>query len=147
MNQLNSDDLNPGSAIGPQSFHTDPDDVLNDPDLTVADKRAVLANWASDIRAVRNRPALRRLDNGAVVDIDAILAAMKRLDDIADDRVAYFEPRRARRPHDLRHGQNRLRSWRFWENDDDDDPPPCPATALPWKPLPTLDAVATLEVA
>ena len=59
---------------------THPDDVVEDNSLTPAGKRAVLASWASDTRAVSNRPALRQLDNGAIVHIDDIMAALRALD-------------------------------------------------------------------
>ncbi len=38
-----------------------PRDVLKDPDLTAADKRAVLASWLSDASAVQDQPQLRWL--------------------------------------------------------------------------------------
>jgi hypothetical protein len=47
-----------------------------DPKLTTAEKKAVLASWISDARAVENAPSLRRLDSGAVVEVDAILHAL-----------------------------------------------------------------------
>ena len=38
-----------------------PRDVLKDPDLDLAEKRAVLASWASDASSVREEPSLRWL--------------------------------------------------------------------------------------
>jgi hypothetical protein len=35
--------------------------VVKDPDLDLADKRAILSSWASDARAVEGRPELRWL--------------------------------------------------------------------------------------
>ena len=58
----------------------------SDPKLTTAEKRAVLASWISDARAVENAPSLRRLDSGAVVEVDAILQALVLLDEQAPDR-------------------------------------------------------------
>lgn len=60
-------------------FHR-PEQVVADPSLTVEDKRALLAFWASDIHAVPDAPALRRLENGSTIEIDAILQALKSLD-------------------------------------------------------------------
>ena len=40
-------------------------EVLANPDLTVAERRAILASWASDARAVEDAPQLRQLENGA----------------------------------------------------------------------------------
>ena len=57
-----------------------PKNIVDDPELTVARKGALLAHWASDIHAIPNMPSLRR---GAAVttSIDAIMAALKTLDD------------------------------------------------------------------
>jgi hypothetical protein len=43
-----------------QAFRT-PMDVVADPDMTVQEKRAILASWASDACAVEAAPDLRRL--------------------------------------------------------------------------------------
>lgn len=69
-----------------------PDDIVDDATLSAAQKRAILASWASDARAVIDAPALRQLDNGDVVDIDTILDALKRLDGIPRERVLPFRP-------------------------------------------------------
>ena len=45
------------------------------------EKKAVLASWISDARAVESAPSLRRLDSGAVVEVDAILRALVLLDE------------------------------------------------------------------
>jgi hypothetical protein len=55
--------------------------VRSDPKLTTAEKRAVLASWISDVRAVEDAPSLRWLDSGAVVEVDAILQALVSLDE------------------------------------------------------------------
>lgn len=56
-----------------------PNKVASDLWLTQAEKREILASWASDVRAVPDAPALRQLDNGAVVRIDDVLRALKSL--------------------------------------------------------------------
>ena len=62
------------------SFH-DPRDVANHPQLEPEVKRAILASWASDAAAVKNRPALRRLSKSRrAVPIDDIRRALKSLD-------------------------------------------------------------------
>lgn len=102
-----------------------PDDMIRDLQLTRAQKREILASWASDARAVHDRPALRQLDNGAIVRVDDVLRALSALDD--DVRSA---------PHRIRPLSQRQRGrpilWpkialRRRPRDDDDDPPPCPA--------------------
>jgi len=92
-------------------------------------KRGILADWASDMRAVENQPALRRLDNGRLVLIDDILAALSRLD------------RRQERPRSV--GQHRA-PWWHRRRDDDDDPPPAPAAALPPGPQYLIDGAAAV---
>ena len=118
----------------------DPNYVLNDPAMTLAEKRALLASWASDARAVPNYPPLRQLESGAFVTIDAVLEALKRLDDL-EGRVRPRETREEwpRKGHWSRLGQR----WRRYSRDDDDDDPFSPAPAMRPPRLPTLgDATA-----
>jgi len=62
------------------AFHH-PRDVANRPQLEPEVKRVILASWASDAAAVKNRPALRRLPKSRrVVPIDEIFGALKALD-------------------------------------------------------------------
>ncbi|CCV15460.1 hypothetical protein [Mesorhizobium sp. STM 4661] len=106
-----------------------PGDILHNPNLGVAEKRALLASWASDARAIPGVPMLRQWDNDSVAIIDDILRALSALDDEQQDeeiRYCFAKSRRApfaRRPY----------KWSSWvrrrRRDDDDDPPPCPATA------------------
>ena len=64
-----------------------PIDVLKDPWLDAADKRAILSSWASDACAVEGRPHLRwLLGTDAPVPIDDVLQALTRLDR-AEQRV------------------------------------------------------------
>ena len=63
-----------------QAFET-PGHVVNDPDLTLNEKRAILASWASDACAVEAAPALRCAPGCArPVSVDAILEALRDLD-------------------------------------------------------------------
>ena len=50
------------------------------PTLTLADKQAILASWASDASAIASCPALRAPALKAPVSIDAILEALCELD-------------------------------------------------------------------
>jgi hypothetical protein len=101
-----------------------PEDVLLQPDLTKAEKRAILASWASDAHAVPDQPGLRRLDSGAVVDVDEVLRALRALDGADDGRRPPTKATsRRRRPGSFRVFLTRRR--------DDDDPPPAPAAAFP----------------
>jgi hypothetical protein len=107
---------------------THPDDVLNDRHLSVSQKRTILAAWASDAHAVPNRPAVRQIGSGAIVDIDTVLTALRALDGRAQAGSVW--PRAGLRKPELPFKARWHRSARPGF-DDDDDPPPCPAAALP----------------
>ena len=62
-----------------QAFES-PAAVLEDPDLTVNEKRAILASWASDACAVEAAPDLRAAPAGRVVRFDEIMEALRALD-------------------------------------------------------------------
>jgi hypothetical protein len=106
-----------------------PDDVMSNLQLTQAQKREILAAWASDARAVRDLPALRQLDNGAIVRVDDVLRALSALDHnlrFGHHASGLFRPlvqRQRRHPVSWREIAARRRS----RDDDGDDPPPCPA--------------------
>ena len=70
------------------AFRT-PMDVVNDPDMTVQEKRAILASWASDACAVEAAPDLRRPPTAPVVRFDDIMDALKRLDGETADKPEY----------------------------------------------------------
>jgi hypothetical protein len=67
-----------------------PNDVLTHPDLTDPERKAILASWASDARAVEDMPWLRRLENGSTVALADVLAALRAL-----DRAIEGEPKRS----------------------------------------------------
>jgi hypothetical protein len=72
-------DLN--AILHPGSVFDHPRDVLADTTLSRAEKRAILASWASDAAAVSSCPALRAIPGGkAPVPIDDILEALSSLD-------------------------------------------------------------------
>ena len=101
-----------------------PDDVIFDGALSKAEKRAILADWASDARAVEDAPKLRQLDSGAFVYIGDVLNALRLLDDTASHMSeAKQRPfgRRRRAPTSRR---------TFKNEPDDDGPPPCAAGAF-----------------
>jgi hypothetical protein len=124
------------------AIYTHPSDVTTDPKLTTAEKRVVLASWISDARAVENAPSLRRLDSGAVVEVDAILRALVLLDELAPDRRED-----SKRLHPSGRRRSLLSRWvkrvssSKSSNDNDDDPPPAPAgLGIPFRPKPLSPA-------
>ncbi|KAA3449394.1 hypothetical protein C7I87_17810 [Mesorhizobium sp. SARCC-RB16n] len=105
-----------------------PEDVLNE-EMTIGEKRALLAFWASDANAVPDNPTLRQLESGAIAQVSEILRALRSLDE-----VRRKPPARApvdRSPSSSRRRSKTRRNWmRYpWRGDDDDDPPPVPAYA------------------
>ncbi|MCP1768251.1 hypothetical protein M2202_010300 [Bradyrhizobium japonicum] len=67
--------LHPGTV-----FET-PKDVLDHPALTLAEKRAILASWASDASAIASCPSMRAPAGlKKPVSIDEILDALRALD-------------------------------------------------------------------
>ncbi len=127
---------------GMNDYLTQPMSVVRCATMTTDEKRSMLASWASDERAVLDHPSLRWLDNGCLIEIDEIFAALKQLDQIAD----HLNPndlgmRSCRRQH--RRTFKRLRK-RDRENGDDDPPTPTPATVRPRPPV--LDGCAAVAV-
>jgi hypothetical protein len=67
--------------VHPSQCFEHPTDVVSDPDLSLNEKRAILASWASDACAIEAAPALRKTPTGRVVPFDEIMDAMRALDD------------------------------------------------------------------
>lgn len=66
--------------LHPAQAFEHPSDVVNDPDLTFNEKRAILASWASDACAIEATPALRQTSSGPPVKFDDIMDALRQLD-------------------------------------------------------------------
>lgn len=65
----------------PFSRFLHPFEVARHPSLEPEVKRALLASWASDRSAVRNKPALRKPPGAPrAVPVDDVLAALRSLD-------------------------------------------------------------------
>ncbi len=72
-------DLN--AILHPGSVFDHPRDVLAETALSRAEKRAILASWASDAAAVASCPSLRAIPGTKrAVSIDEILEALSSLD-------------------------------------------------------------------
>jgi len=67
--------------LHPSRFYARPADVVVDDLLTIDERRAILASWASDACAVESNPALRQAPHSsAPVTFDEIMDALVRLD-------------------------------------------------------------------
>jgi hypothetical protein len=71
-------DLN--DLLHPAQAFESPAAVVNDADLTVNEKRAILASWASDVCAIEAAPELRAAPSGRTVRFDDIMDALRTLD-------------------------------------------------------------------
>ncbi len=93
--------LHPARAFGR------PVDVLRDPDLTLNEKRAILASWASDACAIEAAPDLRAAPSGPPVRFDDIMDALRTLDRQANAGLAERERRKSRRRAIFSRGRSR----------------------------------------
>jgi hypothetical protein len=73
--------------ITPAVAFNHPNDVLSNSGFTTAEKRAILASWASDAHAVDDMPWLRQLECGARIPLSEVLRALRSLD--AEEENAY----------------------------------------------------------
>lgn len=68
------------TLLHPARAFAHPMDVVRDPDLTLNEKRAILASWASGACAVEAAPELRVTAPGSLVAWDDIMDALRALD-------------------------------------------------------------------
>jgi hypothetical protein len=84
------------SLLHPAQAFEHPSRVVSDPDLTLNEKRAILASWASDACAIEAAPTLRKTPGtGRLVRFDDIMDALRALDRQAIEN--YQAPPRYRR--------------------------------------------------
>jgi hypothetical protein len=84
------------SLLHPAQAFQHPRDVIGDPDLTLNEKRAILASWASDACAVEAAPDLRSSPGGVPVPFDDIMEALRTLDQQACSQHGRRVPHRRR---------------------------------------------------
>lgn len=75
--------------LHPARAFAHPSQVVADPDLTLNEKRAILASWASDACAVEASPALREGPDGRAIKYDEIMEALRTLDGQMVDQPKY----------------------------------------------------------
>jgi hypothetical protein len=79
--QARDDEFDLDSLLHPAQAFEHPSHVVNDPDLTLNEKRAILASWASDACAVEAAASLRYVRGGkTAVRFDDIMDALRTLD-------------------------------------------------------------------
>jgi hypothetical protein len=102
MQSKNRKDFDLDRLLHPAGAFRTPMEVVNDPDMTTQEKRAILASWASDACAVEAAPDLRQPAGASPVRFDDIMDALKRLDGEAANKPTYGKfINRARRWKDL----------------------------------------------
>jgi hypothetical protein len=89
--------------LHPAKAFQSPTQVVNDPNMTLAEKRAVLASWASDACAIEAAPELRQPPEGPIVKYDEIMDALRMLDGEAAKRPPTYDKlvSRARRVKEI----------------------------------------------
>lgn len=88
-------DLN--ELLHPADAFEHPSEVVNDPDLTLTEKRAILASWASDACALEAAPELRELPRGKLVLFEDIMDALRSLDQSEISMLRKYRKRLRRR--------------------------------------------------
>lgn len=85
------------ALLHPSKAFRHPLDVVRDPDMTVWEKRSLLASWASDACAIESNPALRETALGSIVNYDEIIDALQSLDDGQSPETATYAFKRRQR--------------------------------------------------
>jgi hypothetical protein len=96
MSRPGSFDFDIENLLRPALAFQHPQHVVSDPDLTLNEKRAILASWASDACAIEAAPELRQAPGTAQpVRYDDVMDALRALDRQAGEQ--YRAPPRYRR--------------------------------------------------
>ena len=80
MTDRTDDTFSLDQLLHPANAFEHPREVVDDPDLTLNEKRAILASWASDACAIEAAPELRARPRGSPVRFDDIMDALRTLD-------------------------------------------------------------------
>ncbi len=75
-----ADGFDIGRLLHPANAFDHPTDVVDDRDLTLSEKRAILASWAADACAIEAAPALRQTAGNEPGRFDDVMDALKELD-------------------------------------------------------------------
>src|SRR5437588_12841426 len=103
MDDRSYDKFDLDGLLHPAQAFCHPSEVVNDPDLTLNEKRAILASWASDACALEAVPTLRCLPGGKrPVRFDEVMDALRALDEEAQrTRRAVGDERVRKRPRKM----------------------------------------------
>jgi hypothetical protein len=106
------DGWDPNDLLHPAQAFEHPSHVVNDPDLTLNEKRAILASWASDACAPEAAPHLRCAGGKQPVLFDDVMEALRTLDKANEKDAARYRRllRRSRFEHRPRPPSNEKRS-------------------------------------
>lgn len=108
MAHKSDDVLDLNSLLHPANAFDHPKDVLGDPDLTLNEKRAILASWASDACAVESVATHHQTPDGKnIVRFDEIVEALRELDRQA--RAAPMPAKNYRRVLEIERGLPKFR--------------------------------------
>jgi hypothetical protein len=106
MNDREDDNFALDELLHPANAFGHPSEVVKDPDLTLNEKRAILASWASDACGVEAAPELRTAAKGSPVHFDNIMDALRTLDRQANgDKYRRIMRRRRILARDGRHSR------------------------------------------
>lgn len=83
-----SDDLEVSRTDFVGYFH--PREIVADPELTVARKRALIAHWLSDANALPGSPHIRRSPACVTVSVDHLRSSLEKLDEMVE-AIAFAE--------------------------------------------------------
>jgi len=111
------DDFDLDALLHPASAFAHPMDVVRDADLTLNEKRAILASWASDACALEAAPDLRVNTSGSVGRWDDIMDALRTLDKDYGKPLPHYKRVLAER------GTALLGARRRWRNRNDQGAP------------------------
>jgi hypothetical protein len=101
-NRRNDGPFDLDALLDPARAFVHPSDVVNDPDLTLREKRAILSGWARRACATQTTPVPLRPADATLVYYDDVVDALRAL----DQRSALFRPR----PHYRHVLENRIPS-------------------------------------
>jgi len=113
-------DVDLDTVLHPGRVFARPSDVVSDPDLSLREKRAILASWASDACAIESAPALRSGPaGGQPVTFDEVMDALMALDGEPRAKTYKSDFRRRQKPLPFANG----RIWRGFRRSDSENGP------------------------